>query len=77
MEFLTFGQTKLGSSLLLPANGLGGARTTSFLVVYFALQNTPSNPAKKNRAKPEKEKMVGTKIKKRYLAPLFPYFKHK
>ena len=34
----------------------GGSRATSFLVAHFALQNTPSNPAQKNRAKPEKQK---------------------
>ncbi|TSC94147.1 MAG: hypothetical protein CEN87_600 [Parcubacteria group bacterium Licking1014_1] len=45
----------LGSSLALPANGLGGSRATSFLVAHFALQNTASNPAKKNRALPEKQ----------------------
>ncbi|MDD2245447.1 MAG: hypothetical protein PHR13_12685 [Dysgonamonadaceae bacterium] len=56
MEFLAFSQTKLGSSLALPANGLGGSRATSFLVAHFALQNTASNPAEKNRAKPEKQK---------------------
>jgi hypothetical protein len=28
----------------------------SFLVAHFALQNTASNPAEKNRAKPEKQK---------------------
>ena len=40
----------------MPANGLGGSRATSFLVAHFALQNTASNPAEKNRAKPEKQK---------------------
>jgi hypothetical protein len=30
----------LGSSLALPANGLGGSRATSLLVAHFALQNT-------------------------------------
>ncbi|MBU2416393.1 hypothetical protein KKA89_00140, partial [Patescibacteria group bacterium] len=40
----------LGSSLSLPANGLGGSRATSALVAHFALQNTASNSAeKKNR----------------------------
>jgi len=40
----------LGSSLALPANGLGGSRATSLWVVHFALQNTTSNSAeKKNR----------------------------
>ncbi|MBU1153734.1 hypothetical protein KKB84_07200 [bacterium] len=41
---------KKGSSLALPANGLGGSRATSSLVAHFALQNTASNSAeKKNR----------------------------
>ena len=52
MKFLAFSQRKiLGSSLVLPANGLGGsrlrlsatdgqARATSSLVAHFALQNT-------------------------------------
>jgi len=31
--------------------GLGGSRTTSFLVAHFALQNKASNPAEKNRAR--------------------------
>ena len=50
MKFLAFSQTKLGSSLALPANGLGGSRATSLSVAHFALQNTASNPAEKNRA---------------------------
>ena len=51
MKFLAFSQRKiLGSSLALPANGLGGSRATSLLVAHFALQNTASNSAeKKNR----------------------------
>ena len=51
MKFLAFSQTKnLGSSLALPANGLGGSSATSLLVAHFALQNTASNSAeKKNR----------------------------
>jgi len=57
MKFLAFSQTKfLGSSFALPANGLGESRAISFLVAHFALQNTASNPAEKNRAKPEKQK---------------------
>jgi len=41
MKFLAFSQTKnLGSSLALPANGLGGSRATSLSVAHFALQNT-------------------------------------
>jgi hypothetical protein len=35
-----FVNESLGSSLALPANGLGGSRATSFLVAHFALQNT-------------------------------------
>jgi hypothetical protein len=54
-KILKFGKQK-GSSLALPANGLGGSRATSLLVAHFALQNTASNPAEKNRAKPEKQK---------------------
>ena len=50
MKFLSFSQTKLGSSLAVPANGLGGSRATSLSVAHFALQNTASNSAeKKNR----------------------------
>jgi len=41
---------KKGSSLALPANGLGGSRATSLLVAHFALQNTASNSAAKNFA---------------------------
>ena len=41
---------------MLPANGLGGSRATSLSVAHFALQNTASNPAERNRAKPEKQK---------------------
>jgi len=47
MEFLAFSQTKiLGSSLSLPANGLGGSRAT----------NKKIKAPQKNRAKPEKQK---------------------
>src|SRR3989338_7088099 len=50
MKFLRFSQTKLGSSLSLPAHGRGRAMATSSLVAHFALQNTASNSAeKKNR----------------------------
>ena len=38
---------KKGSSLSLPAHGLGGARATSLLVAHFALRNTASNSAEK------------------------------
>ena len=38
---------KKGSSLSLPAHGLGGARATSLLVAHFALRNTVSNSAEK------------------------------
>ncbi len=45
-----FVNKSLGSSLSLPANGLGGSRATSSLVAHFALQNTASKSAeKKNR----------------------------
>ena len=37
----------LGSSLALPANGLGGSRATSSLVAHFALQNTASNSVRR------------------------------
>ncbi|MCB9806140.1 hypothetical protein H6775_03195 [Candidatus Nomurabacteria bacterium] len=41
MKFLAFSQRKiLGSSLVLPANGLGGSRATSSLAAHFTLQNT-------------------------------------
>ena len=41
MKFLAFSQRKiLGSSLALPANGLGGSRAASLSVAHFALQNT-------------------------------------
>ena len=40
MKLLAFSQTKIGSSLALPANGLGGSRATFLLVAHFALQNT-------------------------------------
>lgn len=36
----TFVNESLGSSLALPANGLGGSRATSLLMAHFALQNT-------------------------------------
>jgi len=51
-----FVNKSFGSSFELPANGLGGSRATSISVAHFASQNTASNPAEKNRAKPEKQK---------------------
>jgi hypothetical protein len=42
MKFLAFSQTKLGSSLSLPAYGRVVARATSFLAAHFAKQNTNS-----------------------------------
>ena len=42
MKFLAFSQTKLGSSLSLPAHGWVGARATSSLAAHFAKQNTNS-----------------------------------
>ena len=60
MKFLAFSQTKiLGSSLALPANGLGGSRATSLLVAHFALQNTASNSAEKS----VRRKVLGAKPK--------------
>jgi hypothetical protein len=53
MKFLSFSQTKiLGSSLALPANGLGGSRATSLLVAHFALQNTKFGSEKGKVQKP-------------------------
>ena len=43
---------KKGSSLALPANGLGGSRATSFLVAHFALQNTKFGSEKGKVQKP-------------------------
>ena len=43
MKFLSFSQTKLGSSLSLPAHGRVGARATLlFPAAHFAKQNTNS-----------------------------------
>ena len=43
MKFLSFSQTKLGSSLSLPAHGWVGARATLlFPAAHFAKQNTNS-----------------------------------
>ena len=42
----------LGSSLALPANGLGGSRATSLLVANFALQNTKFGNEKGKVQKP-------------------------
>src|SRR3989344_3501063 len=43
MKFLRFSQTRLGSSLPLPAHGWVGARATLlFLAAHFAKQNTNS-----------------------------------
>jgi hypothetical protein len=43
---------KKGSSLALPANGLGGSRATSYLVAHFALQNTKFGSEKGKVQKP-------------------------
>ena len=43
---------KKGSSLALPANGLGGSRATSLLVAHFALQNTKFGSEKGKVQKP-------------------------
>src|SRR3989338_1806824 len=41
-----------GSSLALPANGLGGSRATSLSVAHFALQNTKFGSEKGKVQKP-------------------------
>jgi len=46
-KILKFGKQQKGSSLALPANGLGGSRATSLWVVHFALQNTASNSVRR------------------------------
>jgi hypothetical protein len=43
---------KKGSSLALPANGLGGSRATSSLAAHFALQNTKFGSEKGKVQKP-------------------------
>jgi len=40
MKFSPFSQTKLGSSLSLPAHGRAGARATPFIAALFAKQKT-------------------------------------
>src|SRR3989339_1307970 len=53
MKFLVFSQPKnLGSSLALPANGLGGSRAIFLLVAHFALQNTKFGNEKGKVQKP-------------------------
>ena len=47
-----FVNESLGSSLALPANGLGGSRATSLLVAHFALQNTKFGSEKGKVQKP-------------------------
>ena len=42
----------LGSSLALPANGLGGSRATSLSVAHFALQNAKFGSEKGKVQKP-------------------------
>jgi len=51
-KMLKFGKQK-GSSLSLPAHGLGGARATSLLAAHFALRNTASNSAEKKSSPSE------------------------
>jgi len=51
-KILKFGKQK-GSSLSLPAHGLGGARATSLLAAHFALRNTASNSAEKKSSPSE------------------------
>ena len=50
MKFLAFSQTKLGSSLSLPAHGRAGARATSSLAAHFAKRNTKFGGGGKARA---------------------------
>ena len=50
MKYLAFSQTKLGSSLSLPAHGRAGARATPFLVAHFAKRNTKFGGGGKARA---------------------------
>ena len=60
MKFLSFSQTKiLGSSLALPANGLGGSRATSISVAHFALQNTKFGSEKEKLMANKKERETG------------------
>jgi hypothetical protein len=47
-----FVNESLGSSLSLPANGLGGSRATSLWVAHFALQNTKFGSEKGKVQKP-------------------------
>jgi hypothetical protein len=47
-----FVNKSLGSSLSLPANGLGGSRATSLSVAHFALQNTKFGSEKGKVQKP-------------------------
>ena len=47
-----FVNDSLGSSLALPANGLGGSRATSLFVAHFALQNTKFGSEKGKVQKP-------------------------
>jgi len=47
-----FVNESLGSTLSLPANGLGGSRATSLLVAHFALQNTKFGSEKGKVQKP-------------------------
>ena|SRR3989344_721511 len=50
MKFLSFSQTKLGSSLSLPAHGRAGARATPFLAALFAKKKTKFGGGGKARA---------------------------
>ncbi len=47
-----FVNESLGSTLALPANGLGGSRATSLSVAHFALQNTKFGSEKGKVQKP-------------------------
>ena len=58
MNYLRFSQPKKGSFPVVCTRE-GGASTTPFQVVHFALRNTKSKTGEKktsNRAKPEKQK---------------------
>ena len=50
MKFLSFSQTKLGSSLSLPAHGRAGAKATPFLAALFVKQKTKFGGGGKARA---------------------------
>jgi hypothetical protein len=51
-NFLKTSNKNKGSSLMSPANGLGGSRATSLSVAHFALQNTKFGSEKGKVQKP-------------------------